>query len=787
MNVSSFRKRLAGISAALLSASSLLLGSCQRDEGFAYPSDERNLRPLGTFVGKATPGDSASLTRLINVKNPKVTVLWRGVGLRDKLLPTFQASVDVQLPFAFSLDLLQPPGEEVTEAPEIAFGVFCLFSDLNQNGVFDRLMDPALNASYRPVDSLTAAVAIAQANLLAISEIRKPTPQAERYYIEANGTLVREDQGGLDTIVTIPGSKGINDLLDYVNSYQRVLTNQNRWERFFDARKKENEFYHTEYPVPGHYLGMSVRFDRVVYPKPGQEAEFRARLEKLLDLTKALKIGSEKITLQAFLSGALDYPFSGYGQPGQDWMAGRAIQDLLLFLRTQATLDTLKEAYLTGSFRISHVERLHAGYNLFHCDDQYNCEVRKPGDSILVYLGTTEAFFNAPATPSLNPFPAVPGQTLAPPPAEALAPFQGRYALNGSDTLSLAVRNGELWFEGMGTGLLRVLPVDSSGFRSPIFDAQGMLTRRTLPHLKDRLVQYRQKLRNVFLSLGQPVSADVLDRIDRASRFEPADIADSLVARCAGKYDFGGDTLRVSVAGGDSLRVEVPGFLPAIYHAANDTLFRCPWGELALEFEAPAGAGYRRLWFRNGPEKKVVPVFGIAPSNQVKWSRTDSDGTVWDSGNTGSGPDGYRDLAGKGRYGCSQDGLFLRPGDGYLFGLSRSRALDSISQRAVGDYATFRFPGMQGKVAVLRIRDCAERSAAGKRIGVSVWGGADPVAQRLLYGDPQWMAADPGGTYWTFDSLAIDADPYYLTVRQENTGDKPFANAFDGYELGFRP
>jgi hypothetical protein len=48
------------------------------------------------------------------------------------------------------------------------------------------------------------------------------------------------------------------------------------------------------------------------------------------------------------------------------------------------------------------------------------------------------------------------------------------------------------------------------------------------------------------------------------------------------------------------------------------------------------------------------------------------------------------------------------------------------------------------------------------------------------------MAADSGGIYWTFDSLAIDADPYYLTLRQENTRDKPFANAFDGYRLGFR-
>jgi hypothetical protein len=787
MNAPIFRNRLAGIPVALLFASSLFLGSCQRDEGFASPSDGRNLRSLGTFVGKATPGDSASLTRLINVKNPRVTVLWRGIGLRDKLLPTVQASVDVQLPFAFSLDLLQPPDEEVSEAPEIAFGIFCLFSDLNQNGAFDRLMRPDLNASYRPVDSLTTAVGIARANLLAVSELRKPEPQTERYYLEASGTFIRDDDGRPDTVGAFPNSPGNNDYGKYLQGYQRILVNQNRWERFFESRKKENEYYRSEYPVPGHYLGMTVRFDRAVFPKPGRESEFQARLDRLLELTMALETASGKVTLQAFRSGALDYPFSGYGQPGQDWMAGRAIQDLLLFFRTQATLDTLLEAYFTGSFRINHVERLHPGYNLFHCDDQYICDVRKPGDSILVYLGTTEAFFNAPATPSANPFPSNPQNRPAPPAPAAFAPWEGRYALNGSDTFSLALRNNELWYEGPAVGLLRVQPMDSLGFESPIFDLQGTVTPRISARLRDRIIQYYGDVRIVALSLDEPVRPELLDRIDKASRIQPVDIPDSLVARCVGRYDYGGDTLRIANAGGDSLRASVPGFSPAIYHAVNDSLFQCPWGELSLEFQAPAGGGYRRAVFRNGPEKKVVPVFNPAPSNLVKSARIETGGVDWDSGSQGSGHDLFTGMDGKSRYGCSEDGVFLRPGDGYLMDLSRSRALDSISQWEGGDFATFRFPGMKGKVIVFQIRDCAERAAVNKRIDISVWGGGEPGTQRLLYGDYQWMAADSGGTYWTFDSLAIDADPYYLTVRQENTRDKPFANAFDGYRLGFRP
>jgi hypothetical protein len=787
MNAIFVRSRWAGIPGVMLLSLFLWLVSCQRDDGFASPSDERSLRPLGTFVGKATPGDTASLHRWTDLAHPKVTVLWRGVGLRDNILHSDQSSIDVQLPFAFSLNLLQPPPEEVTEAPDIAFGIFSLFSDQNRNGSFDRLSHPDLDAGYARIDSLIRESGIAKANLLAVAEIRKRTPQSEQYYLEASGTLIRDDNGKLDTIAAFANPLKVNGIYDYLKNYQRILGNQNRWERFFDLRKKSNQFYHPTSPAAGHYLGVNIRFDRAVFPRPGLESEFDLRLEKAVDAAMNLDVASTNITIQAFRSGALDYPFTGYGQPGQDWMAGRAIQDLLVFFRTQATLDTLLAAYLTGSFRISHIERLHPGYNLFHCDDQYDCDVREPGDSVIIYLGTSEAFFNAPATLSANPVPSNPKNRPLPPPATAFAPWQGRYALNGSDTVSLVLRNGELWYEGWDAGLLRVLPFDSLGFQSPIFDLQGVLTRRIAERLSDRLVQYSRGLRFVALSLGEPVTPGLLARIEKASDFEPADIADSLVARCPGKYDYGGDTLRIANAGGDSLRADIPGFLPMIFHAVGDSLFQCPWGELSLEFQAPAGSGYRRVVFRNGSGKKVVPVFNPAPSNLVNSARTEMDGMVWDSGNQGSGRDLFVGLDRKSRYGCSEDGAFLRPGDGFFADFSRSGAIDSISQRQGGDFATFRFPGMKGKVVVFQLRDCAERTAAGKRIGVSIWGGAEPQARNLLYGDYQWMAADPGGIYWTFDSLAIDSDPYYLTLKQENTQDKPFANAFDGYRLGFRP
>ena len=189
----------------------------------------------------------------------------------------------------------------------------------------------------------------------------------------------------------------------------------------------------------------------------------------------------------------------------------------------------------------------------------------------------------------------------------------------------------------------------------------------------------------------------------------------------------------------------------------------------------------------NGASKKVVPNFRATPSYWVKSAPNPADGVEWVSDQKGTGHDTYMGLNGRSRYTCSEDSAFLRPGDGYLADLGRTAADDSISLRQGGDFATFRFPGMKGKTAFLELRQCAEAPLKTKRVRISIWGGSNPEAQHLLYGDHQWMDSDTGGRYWEFDSLFIDSDPYYLTLKEENTQDTPFSNAFDRYRLRVRP
>ena len=363
----------------------LFFAGCIGNDGFYSPGDTRTLRPLGTFSGKAIAGgDTVAVSRVLKMVEPKIGILWRAIGLRDKLSTSSEGSVTAELPFDFTFQMLQAPPKEVLSSPEIAFGIFCLYSDANANGYFDRLMHPDLPGMYHAVDSLSALEAESRSALLEVSEIRTKTPTSEKFHLDAPGILATSDPGSPDTLWRVPKASGTSFAASFLDAYESVLRNENRWERFFANRKKDNDFYSRAFPVTGHTAGLEVRYDRRLFPKPGKEALFSKHLRSTIAAKIALSAAATAVLGEAFMSGRMEYPFSGFGQTGSDWMAGRTIQDLLLFLPTQEALDTLRQAIPTGSFRIMHPERIRIGYNLFHCDDQYACDVRSQDDSILV-------------------------------------------------------------------------------------------------------------------------------------------------------------------------------------------------------------------------------------------------------------------------------------------------------------------------------------------------------------------------------------------------------------------
>ncbi len=765
--------------------------SCLKDSGFASPSDERNLQPLATYVGKTVFGtDTAAPHRIIDLVNAKVGILWRAVGNRDKQSSSNLGSVKSEIPFNFSFSLLQAPPKEVIEAPEISFGIFCLFSDANQNGNFDRLMHPDILSAYSDADKYTAQANADLKNLLSVSESKKKSLAVEKFYLEASGALTIDRAGILDTLMPAGTFSDIDGATGYLRTYQRILGDQNRWVRFFAVRKKDNEFYYRTFAANGHYSGIELRFDQAVYPVSGQEKNFYSLLKKAIASSIKSELVANQIIYKAFFSGKMDYPFSGYGQAGEDWMAGRSITDLVLYLPTSKTLDSLLEAIPTGSFQFSHLDRLQQGYNLVRCNDQYVCDVLDPSDSITIYLGTTEGFFNPPGSPSKSPIAS--GKKEKNIPSIYYFKFmQGHYALNGGDTLSLIIHNNQVWCDANEIGLVRLLPSDSLTLYSPERDFQILFTHSSSKNIPDRIVQYTQNKRLVVLRLDSAVSNDILNKIDGINNQKSVSIGPDLLKAYAGNYDFGSDTLKIIPKGTDSLAVSIPGFSAIKFYSSQDSLFQSSWGPWTLKFEGFGGESFSRVIFFDGVSKKVVPNFKAVSSNLLKSTKDEEKGIDWILENQGSGRDTFMELDGGKRYSCSDDGRFLQAGDGVFLGFGYGPISDSISMVQGGNSAAFRLPGLKGKVVYFQLRNCLERVSKGDgkntRIRISAWGGSKPDSLQLLYGDQQWMEANPAGLQWGMDSLMIDADPYYLTVKEENTQDAPVWNAFDGYKLGVRP
>ena len=277
---------------------SLIHLSCQNEGGFVSPKDERNLRPLGEFVGKAVEGDPAFKGRAIHLVNPKVVIQWRAVGLKDKITLSPQKAINAVTPYNFSLNVTQPPPEEISSASEIAFGIVSLFSDDNGNGTFDRLMHPDYAADFTVIDSLSKDVVKAQADLLAISEIKARRPVTERYFLDAPGILTTADKEVPDTVRFREYTSDPKGWADYLTVRQSILGNRNRWELFFARRKKDNEYYWRQYPVMGHAMGAEIRYDRALYPKRGHEGEFEGRLRESHPFKVRTQPGFEPVPLR---------------------------------------------------------------------------------------------------------------------------------------------------------------------------------------------------------------------------------------------------------------------------------------------------------------------------------------------------------------------------------------------------------------------------------------------------------------------------------------------------------
>jgi hypothetical protein len=753
-----------------------LAGCLRTDGGFIDPADPA--KPvLGHFQGKTeNEGDSTlSAKRLQNLTNPLVTLVWKFLGPKEFIITPSQGSVDTKPPYLFDLTLLDPPSPDVLDNPDLAIGGLWLFSDRNGNGKLDRLIHPEMAAATRAIDSAYGIYQAALKELVASGEVKPEGIEiVETYHIGKFGTVTLGPPGDEDTLFLGRAAGDTAFLESLFHSRFRTLQYQNRWEKFFSLRKRDNDYYQVIRPSPDHIYEIDMPINRRLFPKPGGRHEFERKMRAVIAaFVEFSRVGSTLLAEQVKL-GHNQYPFDGFDEAGADWVAGRSRKDFILYIRDEAALRDLREAERTSSFTVKGMDKLRTGYNAVHCDDQYACEFLAPGSVLTIDLGQTEEYFNPPSTPLRKPL-----TVLAPARVEGQERLAGTYAFEPFYPVHIAASGPYLWAEVPEEGILRLTAADSLTYYATDRDLQLQFVPNDSGETY-KLFIFKGRKKYVATRDSVPGPSDLAAGIASSLAADvPADPAWASRFAAAG-YAYGKDTLRLAWTG-DSLRVTVPGMLPISLVARDSLSFFSRQSDLRLDFGLDAGGGCTGVWVARAGKRIMAPALGYHGPGPAELFPGIADSLPRAaSEHAGTGRDRLSAMDGGPRIVPGSDSLFLRAGDGWVDSVGGSGASDGISLRQGGDFLRFRVPGLEGKAMAMELTLCPQRGVKG-RARLSVLGGADRDRQEDVLGAEFWADLDGKCQTVRLGPWTVPADPYYVRIGQVPTADSPFVYSFDLY------
>ncbi|HLP43417.1 MAG TPA: hypothetical protein VK465_18080, partial [Fibrobacteria bacterium] len=553
---------------------SALLSACFRDDGIVRAGDPIPVLARFTSEGVSfsTSDTSAAflavvMKRVFNeMTNPKVALVWQFVGPKEFIRAPGSGTVRSKSTFDFTMELRDPPSPEVLDNVDVSIGQFWLYNDADSNGVLDRLIHPDMVPINAAIDSLYQIYQKDMRDLIASSEVfAEPRLWIDTLLIGKFGTVTVRNGSHEDTLFSglNPGFAKIGPL-NAIGTRFRVLTRQDKWQRFFSLRKRDNDYYAVPIPAPpGYASAVAMTYHRLIFPKPGQERAFEAGCRRIIQSHNTYIFIAEEYLISAEKAGYQEYPYNGDALK-KDFVLARSRAHFVIYLRDRSALDLLLTAERSSSFDIRRLDRLKTGYNLIECDDQYRCEVLDQATPVRLDMGMTNEFFNPPASKAEFPVKISP---TGPPPAPAVLPaasltrYVGTYDGLPYGLVHVTARGGDLWADLPVDGLFRLTPVDSMAFLVPPRHIQVQFVPDDSGRIA-KLFVLRSRARYVASHKGT-VSEGLPARIDALLAPRAATLDGSLIARLEGlAFDYGGDTLRIRHAGGDSLWVTVPGMYP---------------------------------------------------------------------------------------------------------------------------------------------------------------------------------------------------------------------------------
>jgi hypothetical protein len=762
----------------------LTLVGCFKDDGVIFP-DQEGLTPLASISGKAAnEGDTAlSAKRWLQLGKPKITLVWQFVGPKAYGEVFEKSSVDVSAPFAFSVEIRNPPPPEVLASQEPVIASFWLYADRNGNGRLDRIVHPELRTLNGKVDSLREiyerkAAEFKEASVALESRI----PVTDTFYLESTGTLIHAAGGRFDTLFMGKSPEDAGTYQEIIFRRYRLLKDFNGWENFFALRKKAHDYSMSSTPVIGHALRLVYQDWCKRFPIPGQESRFESALMAATQAALNYNIALYQSVGAGVRKGWADYPYAGFDSSGQDWVAGKSRWYHLIYLPDQASLNSLLEAERGGSFRIDNVGGLRRGYNLTFCDEQYRCRILSSRDSILIDLGETNAYFDPlskPIEPMMKDYTPVP---IGP---AALKVLEGEYRYKPFHSITILSRYGDLWGDIPDYGLHRLTPVDSLRFFAPGSELQLEFVASEKGVI-EKLLLFRNQERAVVIKMDTLGQGEATARkVDSVYSQPRGRLPPSLLSHLPPAFDYRKDSALVKWSeAGDSAMVAIPRLPGQTFYPMNDSQLSSRSSQDRLTLRRNGMGTINGISYATFAGEFFLPAFGYKPrlpadlfSDTLPRSRLVSAGD-------GTGRDTYVNLGGSHRYACSEDGLFLRSGDGWIARMGAGGGGDSISMGIGGvPSLVFRIAGLEGKSVKLELRICQEKSGKPGRILFSLRGGAAEDRRQDLIAENHWVNPLEKGASLSWEPIFIPSDPYYLGLDQTATADAPFFYSFDHYRI----
>jgi hypothetical protein len=292
----------------------------------------------------------------------------------------------------------------------------------------------------------------------------------------------------------------------------------------------------------------------------------------------------------------------------------------------------------------------------------------------------------------------------------------------------------------------------------------------------------------VAIRLGLPGNPEELKAKVLAVRaLSGSNMSDSLPGSLPRRFAYGKDSLRARYTPkGDSIifslltKLKIP---PIAFLPLNDSEAFCPSSEDRLAIARNGARQVTGLWWNRPSGSLFLPNSDYAPRKPRDIFADDGaepDSQVSEHG--GSSRDTYVNHGARRRYACSQDGFFLKAGDGWVETMRKGETGDVITLREGGDGLVFKVTGQAGKRVRLELIACGEKNGAQGGVLMEMRGGADAKGPYPdLVSESDWVRPSDKGDTVSFSPIRIPSDPYYLDLRQVHTQGDSLYYSFDGY------